>query len=82
MKNNEYSISIFKKYLKKKKLLENKIQKNSVNNIGSISRTLISSLIIVSVFFIAPIISDFAKKKKISIQKIFRTTQQIVLKNY
>ena len=63
MKNNEYSISIFKKYLKKKKLLENKIQKNSVNNIGSISRTLISSLIIVSVFFIAPIISDFAKKK-------------------
>ena len=63
MKNSEYSISIFKKYLKKKGLLENKIQKKSINDIGSISRTLISSLIIVSVFFIAPIISNFAKKK-------------------
>jgi len=63
MKNSEYSISIFKKYLKKKGLVENKIQKKSINDIGSISRTLISSLIIVSVFFIAPIISNFAKKK-------------------
>ena len=63
MKNSEYSISIFKKYLKKKSLLENKIQKKSINDMGSISRTLISSLIIVSVFFIAPIISNFAKKK-------------------
>ena len=48
-----------KKYLKKKNFMKHK--KKIENNIGIISRTFLSSLIIISFFFITFIIIDFIK---------------------
>ena len=64
---NKISIIEIQKYLKKKGFsVRKKIKHNSeIENLGSISRTLLSSTIIISVFFILPIINEFTKERKI-----------------
>ena len=64
---NKISITEIQKYLKKKGFsVRKKIKHNSeIENLGSISRTLLSSTIIISVFFILPIINEFTKERKI-----------------
>jgi len=62
MKNKAFSIDQIRKYLNKKGFIisHKKIVKEK-NNIENISRTFLSSLIIISLFFIGPIIIDFTK---------------------
>ena len=62
MKNKAFSIDQIRKYLNKKGFIisHKKIVKKE-NNIENISRTFLSSLIIISLFFIGPIIIDFTK---------------------
>ena len=62
MKNKAFSIDQIRKYLDKKGFMISykKIAKQK-NNVGNISRTFLSSLIIISLFFIGPIIIDFTK---------------------
>jgi len=62
MKNNNFSIFEIKKYLNKKGfIIRKKINDKKEGNIGNISRTFLASLIIVSLFFISPIIVNFTK---------------------
>jgi Bax protein len=81
MKKNEYSIAIIKRYLKKKKLIEFKLKKNFINqnNFGSLSRTLLSSLIIISFFFSAPIVIDFINERLLY-SKVFENESKNNLK--
>tara|TARA_B100000780_G_scaffold272466_1_gene234747 strand:- start:196 stop:1320 length:1125 start_codon:yes stop_codon:yes gene_type:complete len=67
MKKNKYSIAIIKNYLKNKKLVESKLNKRFINgnNFGSLSRTLLSSFIVVSFFFVAPVVLDFVNEKSL-----------------
>ena len=59
-KRNKISIFEIQKYLKKKGFNENKKNIDS-NSINILSRTFLSSLIIISIFFISPIILEFKK---------------------
>ena len=62
MKKDNFSIFKIKKYLYKKGfIIQKKINDKKENNIGNISRTLFASLIIISFFFISPIIIEFGK---------------------
>ena len=63
MKKKIFSINQIRKYLKTQGFIisQKKIVKDK-NNIDSISRTFLASLIIVSAFFISPIIIDFTKE--------------------
>jgi Bax protein len=56
------------KYLKKKYLFINKMKQNEKeeNNIGSISRTFLASLMIISFFSISPVIVEFAKNTSLT----------------
>ena len=68
MKKNRYSILEIKKFLKKKKLAiskKNKINHKEQSSLGNLSRTFLSSLIIISFFFITPLIIDFTKESMI-----------------
>ena len=61
-------ISIFeiKKYLNKKGFIVKKKKKlNHKNEIDNLSRTFLSSLIIISIFFIAPLAINLTKEKMI-----------------
>ena len=60
---NKISISEIQKFLRKKKF--NLIKKNNreIKGLGSLSRTFISSLIIILVFFISPKIHEFQKQR-------------------
>ena len=60
---NKISISEIQKFLRKKKF--NLIKKNNseIKSLGSLSRTFISSLIIILVFFISPKIHEFQKQR-------------------
>ena len=60
---NKISISEIQKFLRKKKF--NLIKKNNseIKSLGSLSRTFISSLIIILVFFISPKINEFQKQR-------------------
>ena len=62
MRKKAFSIDRIRKYLDKKGFIISykKIAKEE-NNVGNISRTFLSSLIIISLFFIGPIIIDFTK---------------------
>jgi len=62
---NKISILEVKKFLKKKGFHINKKRKITVKveNLGALSRTFISSLIIISVFFISPIFINFVEEK-------------------
>ena len=62
---NKISIHEVKKFFKKKGFDINKKRKITVKieNLGALSRTFISSLIIISVFFISPIFINFIEEK-------------------
>ena len=59
------SILEIRNFLKKKGLVINKkkVTQKQENGFGSLSRTLLASLIIVSIFFVTPLIIDLKKKK-------------------
>ena len=62
MKNNKFSFFEIKKYLNKKGfIIKKKINNENESNIGSISRTFLASIAIISLFFISPIIIEFTK---------------------
>ena len=65
MKKKSFSIEKIRRYLKQRgfTIREKKIEKKE--NIGAISRTLLSSLIIILIFFIIPLIVDVTKDKVI-----------------
>ena len=61
---NQISLLEIKKFLKSKGFVLNKKKENrkQKNNLGSLSRTFLTSLIIVSIFFITPLVMDLTKK--------------------
>ena len=65
---NKISILEIKKYLNKNGFVIQKIKKSKVNekNFGTLSRTLLTSLIIISIFFIAPLFVNFTKESIVS----------------
>jgi len=66
MKKKFLSIDYLRKYLKKQGFTINpKKNINEQNNTGNIFRTLLSSLIIISFFFITPFVINFTKDKMI-----------------
>ena len=67
MKKNNFSILQIKKYLNKKGFIitkKNETKKNEIG-LGSLSRAFLSSLIIISIFFVAPMVIKFSKEKVI-----------------
>ena len=67
MKNNKISIFEIRKYLNKKGFVIKKKEKNCKETSGfdTLSRTFLSSLIIISIFFITPIVIDLTKENMI-----------------
>ena len=67
MKKNKISIAEIKKYLKKKGLEITSIAKkrtnNSRDNLDSLSRTVLCSLVIIGTFFVTPIIFNFVDEQ-------------------
>ena len=67
MKKNKISITEIKKYLKKKgleiTLIAKKRTNNSRDNLGSLSRTMLCSLVIMATFFVTPIIYNFVDEQ-------------------
>ena len=80
-KKNKISISEIQKYLKKKEFHTNKkIKINSgLNNVGSLSRTFLSSLVIILSFIAIPIVVDFSEKKNL-ISQSFQNDSKTKLK--
>ena len=66
-KKNKISISEIQKYLKKKEFIKNNNKKNKpgLNNLGSLSRAFLSSLVIILAFIAIPIVVDFSEKKNL-----------------
>ena len=65
-KKNKVSISEIQKYLKKKGFtISKKKDEKEESNLGSLTRTFLSSLIIIAIFSIAPLVSDLTKKNQI-----------------
>jgi len=62
-RKNKISTLEVKKYLKKKGFIVKITKQNEENNFGAISRTFLSSLIIVSIFSIIPLAINFTKDK-------------------
>ena len=67
MKKAKNIISEIKKYSKEKKFFLNnqKIRIQSESSLGTLARTFLSSLIIISIFFITPIIINFKNENKL-----------------
>jgi len=67
LKMNKISIYEIRKYLKEKGFKSSKKNRSNVwgENLLTLSRTFISSLIIISIFFISPIILEFTKNRNI-----------------
>ena len=64
MKKRSLSIDYIKKYIKKQVLTINQKKNTNIkNNSGNILRTFLASLIIISVFFITPLVINFTKDK-------------------
>ena len=64
MEKKVFSIIQIKKYLKKKGFLISKnVPIEKKNNFGSISKTFLSSLIIISIFSSTPVIINFTKER-------------------
>ena len=61
MKKKLFKINQIKRYFNKRYLIIKKTKKDEESNIGSIARTLLASLLIISFFSISPIIIDFTK---------------------
>jgi len=78
-KKNKISISEIQKYLKKKEYNINKKKNFELNNLGSISRTFLSSLIIILAFIAVPIVVDFSGKKNL-ISQSFENNSKTKLK--
>jgi Bax protein len=67
MKKKIFSINQISKYLKKKTFtLSQKKNVNEGNSIGNISRAFLASLIIMSFFFISPIVIEFSKNTSLT----------------
>jgi len=60
---NKISISEIKNFLKKKGFVINKKKEKHERSLGSLSRTFLSSLIIISIFFITPLFIDLTRQK-------------------
>jgi Bax protein len=75
------SILQIKKYLKKKSFIINnkKQQEKNLSNIGVISRTFFSSLIIISIFFFTPLAINLTKEKMI-LSKYYENNSKTKLK--
>ena len=66
MKKKIFSISQIKKYLNEKGLvIRKKANKEKESNFGTLARTFVSSTIIISIFFIAPLIINFTKERAV-----------------
>ena len=65
MKKKSFSIEKIRRYLKQRGFTISKKKIEKKENIGAISRTLLSSLIIILIFFIIPLIVDVTKDKVI-----------------
>jgi Bax protein len=76
---NKISIKEVKNYLKKKGFIIKKKQ-NEQNNLGSISRTFLSCIVIISIFSITPLIINFTKEK-IFVSKIHENNSKKRLKD-
>ena len=76
---NKISIKEVKNYLKKKGFIIKKKQ-NEQNNLGSISRTFLSCIVIISIFSITPLIINYTKEK-IFASKIHENNSKKKLKN-
>ena len=61
----KYSFFEIKKYLNKKGFIIKKKIKTQESRLDNLSRTFLSSLIIISIFFIAPIAINLTKEKMI-----------------
>ena len=81
MKKKLYSINEMSKYFKRKYLIISRKKKDEKkeSNIGSISRTLLASLLIISFFSISPVIIEFAKNTSL-ISKDFENNSKSDLK--
>ena len=75
-KQIEISILEIKNFLHKKGLvISKKKSTKEENNFGSLTRTFLSSLIIILIFSIIPLVTDYTKKSKAStIQELFKST--------
>ena len=80
-KRNKISISEIQKYLKTKEFNINKKSKSKseLDNLGSISRALLSSLVIILTFIAIPVFIDFSEKKTLLSQS-FENDSKIKLK--
>ena len=67
MKKNQFSFLEIKRYLKKKGFVISKkgIDKEETIALETLSRTFLSSLIIISIFFITPLVNNLIKEKMI-----------------
>ncbi len=65
VKKNILSILQIRKYLYKKGFIISKKKKDKKHNLGAISRTFLSSLIIISIFFISPFVINLTKEKTV-----------------
>jgi len=90
-KKNKMVIDEVQKYIKKKKFIIAKKKKITLkdNDLGSLSRTFLASLIIISVFFISPIIvkfnnensflsKDFENNSKKNLKKLLENQDMLV----
>ena len=77
------SIFEIKKYLNKKGFIVKKKKKRETQDsgLGNISRTFLSSLIIISIFFIIPLAINLTKEK-IIFSKDYENNSKNNLKNY
>ena len=83
---NKISISEIQKYLKKKEFNINKKSKNNLglNNLDSLTRTFLSSLVIILVFITIPVVLEFSDKKNLlseSFENDSKTKLKELLKN-
>ena len=66
MKKKLFTINQIREYFKKQYLTTNKKKQREENNIGSITRTLLGSILIISFFSISPIFVEFTKNTSIA----------------
>ena len=81
MKKNQFSFLEIKKYLKNKGFVisKKKVEKKNAIGLVALSRTFLSSLIIISIFFITPLIINLTKEK-IIFSKNYENTSKNNLK--
>ena len=69
LSKNKYKIPEIKKILSKKIFDLKKKDNSKENNLGSLTRTFLSSLIIMVIFFSIPIVLDFKEERKLLLKK-------------